>query len=122
MDMVIQRGDKTFNISLIPEELPIKKAPSYTDRFGLQVVAITKKLSNMYDLKDDNGVMVAEVNNKSIASNWDLQQGDIIRRINRKKISNLTDYKKTIEKIGSGYRILFVIERMGQLYYLTIVV
>ncbi|HHI03858.1 MAG TPA: PDZ domain-containing protein [candidate division Zixibacteria bacterium] len=122
MTLKIQRGDDTLNFSLTPEELPIKKAPSYSDRFGLEVVAITKQLATMYNLKDDHGVMVAEIANNSFASSWDLQEGDIIRRINRQKITNLSDYKKTVEKIGSGYRILFIVERQGEFYYLTVVV
>jgi len=122
MTLKIQRDDDTLDFLLTPEELPIKKAPSYSDRFGLEVVAITKKLAKLYNLKDDHGVMVAEVKSNSIASNWDLQEGDIIRRINRQKITNLSDYKKTVEKIGSGYRILFIVERQGEFYYLTVVV
>ena len=122
LKLEILRGEKTFDVNLTPEELPIMKAPSYVDRFGLHVATITKKLAGMYSLKDDQGVMVAGWDENSVASGWDLQEGDIIRRINRQKIASLADYKKTLEKIGSGYRILFVIERQGQLYYLAVVV
>ncbi len=122
LKLSILRGDDTLDVTLIPEDLPIKKAPSYTDRFGLQVVSITKQLASMYRLRDDKGVMIAAVGDNSAALNWDLQEGDIIRRINRKVIANLSDYKKTIEKIRSGYRILFVIERRGELYYLAVMV
>ena len=76
----------------------------------------------MYGLKDNSGVMVAKVNENSIASNWELREGDIIRRINRQKITCLSDYKKTVDKIGTGYRILFFIERQGEMYYLTVIV
>jgi serine protease Do len=120
--MTLLRSDDTLRVTLTPEELPIKKAPSITDRFGIEVASITKQLANVYGLKDDAGVMVVKVEANSLASNWDLQEGDIIRRINRKKITNLNDYQKTIEQVGSGYRILFVIERQGELYYLTVIV
>ena len=120
--LILLRGDDTLHVTLKPEELPIKKAPSFTDRFGIEVASITKQLANVYGLKDKEGVMVAHVESNNIASRWDLQEGDIIRRINRIKITNLSDYQKTIEKIGSGYRILFVIERRGELFYLTVIV
>jgi len=122
LNVKIQRGNDSINTILIPDELPIKKAPSYTDRFGLEVASITKQLSTMYGLKDNSGVMVAKVNENSIASSWELREGDIIRRINRQKITCLSDYKKTAEKIGTGYRILFFIERQGEMYYLTVIV
>ena len=122
MELLMLRGNDTLDVNIVPEELPIKKAPSYTDRFGLKVVAITKKLEKMYNLTDDSGVIVAGWEDNSQASTWDLQEGDIIRRINRKKITSLSDYKNTVEGIAKGYRVLFVIERNGELYYTAIVV
>ena len=122
LKLTLLRGDEKIDVNLTPEEPPIMKAPSYVDRFGLRVATITKQLSGMYGLKDEQGVMVAGWDENSAAADWDLKEGDIIRRINRQKIASLADYKKTLEKIGSGYRILFVIERQGELYYLTVVV
>jgi serine protease Do len=122
VELSLLRGDDTLDVRLMPEELPIKKAPSYSDRFGLEVVSITKKIAGTYSLKDDQGVMVAGWEENSAAAAWDLQEGDIIRRINRKKITSLNDYKNTIEKINRGYKVLFVIERAGELYYLAVVV
>ncbi|MCD6161095.1 MAG: trypsin-like peptidase domain-containing protein [candidate division Zixibacteria bacterium] len=122
LNIIIRRGSDSLNITLTPEELPIKKAPSYTDRFGLEVASITKQLSTMYGLNDNSGVMIAKVNENSIASSWELREGDIIRRINRQKITCLSDYKKTVDNIGTGYRILFFIERQGEMYYLTVIV
>lgn len=119
--VTLLREEDTLNINLVPEELPIKKAPSYTDRFGLHVVTITKQLASMYGVRDDRGVMVAGVKENSIASNWGLQEADIIRRINRKTINNLDDYKKIVKNIHSGYQVLFIIERQGELYYLPVV-
>lgn len=122
IDLILLRGNDTLNVNITPEELPIKKAPSYTDRFGLNVVAITKKLAQMYNLSDDSGVIVAGWEDNSLATGWDLQEGDIIRRINRQKITGLSDYKSTVEQIGKGYKVLFVIERNGEFYYLAVIV
>jgi len=120
LKMAFVRGDDTLNVSLKPEELPIRKAPSYTDRFGITVAAITKQLVSMYGLNDDRGVLIANWAENGIASSWDLQKGDIIRGINRQKVSNLSDYKKIVEKISPGYKVLFIIERSGELYYLAV--
>lgn len=122
IDLLVVRGSDTLSIELIPEELPLEKAPSYVDRFGLHVASITEKLASTYNLSDDQGVMVAGWEDNSVSTNWDLQQGDIIRRINRKKITSLNDYKNTIEQIGRGYKVLFVIERAGDLQYLVVIV
>ena len=122
LNVVVLRGSDTLDINLLPDELPIKKAPSYTDRFGLNVVSITKQLASVYDLRDDSGVMVAGVEPNSAGSGWDFREGDIIRAINRKKIVSLSEYKKTVEALAPGYRLPFVIERQGELYYLTVTV
>ncbi|MCP4582607.1 MAG: PDZ domain-containing protein [candidate division Zixibacteria bacterium] len=122
IDLDIVRIDDTLSVRLTPEELPIRKAPSYTDRFGIQAAAITKQLANMYGLDDNRGVIIAGWDENAIAAGWDLQAGDVIRGINRRKITSLGDYKKTIESIGSGYKVLFIIERQGELYYMSVVV
>ncbi len=122
LDLAVIRGSDTLSIEIVPEELPLEKAPSIVDRFGLHVASITKKLASTYNLKDNQGVMVAGWEDNSVSANWELQQGDIIRRINRNKIANLNDYKNTIEKIGRGYKVLFVIERAGDLQYLVVIV
>ncbi|OQX91671.1 MAG: hypothetical protein B6D58_06965 [candidate division Zixibacteria bacterium 4484_95] len=121
LTVTILRDKDTLNINLTPEELPIKNAPSYTDRFGLNVVTITKQLAGIYGIRDNRGVMIADVKENSLASSWGLQEGDIIRRINRTSIKDINDYKKTIENIHSGYKVLFIIERQGELYYLPVV-
>jgi len=120
LNMEFVRGDDTLDVRLTPEELPIRKAPSYTDRFGITVASITKQLVSMYGLNDDRGVIIANWTENGMAAGWDLQKGDIIRGINRQKISSLSDYKKIVEKISPGYKVLFIIERAGELYYLAV--
>jgi serine protease Do len=116
------RGEDTLKVSLVPEEMPVQKAPSYTDRFGLQVAAITPKVASAYSIKDDRGVLITSVSDKGVAARWGFQEGDIIRSINRQAITSLDDYKGFVQKIGTGYQVLFVIERQGELYYLAVVV
>jgi len=116
------RGEDTLSIKLTPEEMPIEKAPTYNDRFGLQIAGITKKVASMYSIRDDRGVLIKGMTESGVAAGWGFQEGDIIRSINRRAITNLDDYKNIVQNLRPGTQVLFVIERQGELYYLAIVV
>ena len=122
LSVKILRGEDTLSLKLIPEEIPVQSAPAYTDRFGLQLVSITKKIASMYGIRDDRGVLIKGMAEKSPAIGWGFQEGDIIRGLNRRPITGLDDYKKLVEGLRQGMQALFVIEHQGELYYLAIVV
>jgi serine protease Do len=122
ISLKLTRGDDTLDINLFPEEMPIEKAPAYNDRFGLQVVGITKKVAIMYSIRDDRGVLIKGVVESGIGAGLGFQERDIIRSINRRAITNLDNYKNLVQNLRPGTQVLFVIERQGELYYLAIVV
>lgn len=122
ISLKLTRSNDTLNLTITPEAMPIEYAPTYEDRFGLKLAAITSKVASMYNIRDNRGVLVKQVIEKGIAAGLGFQEGDIIRSINRRMITGLEDYKKIIQSLRPGTQVLFIIERQEELYYLAIVV
>ncbi len=121
LTLKILRGKDTTEIQLVPEEEPVQSAPSFTDGFGLNVIAITRKVASYYGIQDDRGVLITSFSPNGPARDWGFQEGDIIRGINRRPITSLDEYKRIMSQLRRGYQVMFIIERQGELYYLVAV-
>jgi len=83
-------------------------------QLGIQVSEITPETSRRFNLKDTKGVIVVGVDPKSKAAEAGLQVHDIIREINHKNITSVSDLNKTIEDIPEGETINLFIRRMNR--------
>ncbi len=118
LGVTIQRGDKELSVVVVPEEIPTRLAPTKMDKFGLEVAKITPSVASYIGVRNTEGVMVMGAEESSWAARWRLQSGDIIRQVGKRKIRNLDDYIKTMAKIRHGYRIVFMIERGGDIFFI----
>ncbi len=76
------------------EELAASSAESWR---GLKVAQLTPQLAEHFGLPPEAaGVVVAEVDPNSPASDARLQPGDVINEINRVRIASMDDYRKAI--------------------------
>jgi len=116
----ISRDTRDISVVVVPEEIPTRLAPKRKDKFGLEISEITPTVAGYMGLRNRNGVIVAGYDERSQASNWGLQEGDIIRRIGNYEVSGLKDYIDTVAKIGRGYRVVLTIERAGEVFLLQI--
>lgn len=117
LGVTIQRGDKELSVVVVPEEIPTRLAPTKMDKFGLEVAKITPSVASYIGVRNTEGVMVMGAEESSWAARWRLQSGDIIRQVGKRKIRNLDDYIGTMLKIRHGYRIVFMIERGGDIFF-----
>jgi len=114
----ILRADKEIPLVIIPEEIPTRQAPNKTDKFGLKVASLTPAVASYIGISDTEGVLVIGTSETSWAERWRLREGDIIRQIGKHKVLNLDDYIETMDSIGKGYKIVFMIERGGDIYFI----
>jgi len=84
------------------------------DDFGLSVSNIPSDTAQQFNLRNTEGVLVVGVQPDSAADKAGIQQGDIIREINREPTTDLATYEKQIERIGSGETAYFYILRPGK--------
>ena len=117
----ILRGDEEHSLVIVPEEIPTRQAANKNDKFGLKVAALTPAVASYIGVGNTKGVLVLGASKSSWAESWRLRDGDIIRQIGKHKVKDLDDYIETMEKIGKGYRIVFMIERGGDIFFVQAV-
>lgn len=115
----VLRGDKELSLVIVPEEVPTRLARRKTDKFGLEVAEITPSVASYIGVINREGVLVMGASETSWAARWKLRPGDIIRQVGRHVVKNLDDYVRTMENIGKGYKIVFLVESGGGIYFVT---
>ncbi|MBV6518832.1 MAG: serine protease [Candidatus Brocadia sp.] len=85
-------------------------APSGKD-LGMTVQNITKELAKSLGVEEDSGVIVTEVQPGSPAAMSEIREGDLVKEVNRKKINNVTEFKKTLSEADKEKGVLMLIKR-----------
>jgi serine protease Do len=85
---------------------------------GLKVAPIPPDITAETGVK--GGVYVTEVDPGSPADQTGIQQGDIILRVNRKRVTDLSDFNKALSKIKPGEIVAFLIRRGDSSFYVAI--
>ncbi len=107
------RDENTIKVKLIVEEFKYSKMIS---RFGLYVEDISTQLAKRYKSGYKDGVVVLEVEKGSTGERLGIRAGDVILRIDNKRIRNKNDFN---EAMKSDRFLYFILDRGGliiQLY------
>ena len=127
--LTISREGKMQDINVVLEERSGAEMASSSsndfDEFGLSVLDLTDDLINQYDIQrpmnsDIQGVVVVNIEEGGIAEQSGMLEGDLITRIGRQKISNLTMFKEEISKYEEDKKILFLVKRGNASRFLTL--
>jgi len=127
--LTISREGKVQDINVVLEERSGAEMASSSsndfDEFGLSVLDLTDDLIDQYDIQrpmnsDIQGVVVVNIEEGGIAEQSGMLEGDLITRIGRQKISNLTMFKKEISKYKEDKKILFLVKRGNASRFLTL--
>ena len=110
--------EKTFTVSIAKrEDEKLASGSPFTKEqagdLGIQVSNITPEMAERFNLPDDAGVVVSELESGGKAEEAGLQRGDIIKEINRKPIADMADFKSAIENVPKGETISMFIHRMN---------
>ncbi len=85
---------------------------------GIQYDELTPMVARYLGLESTDGVIITDIETNSPAEEAGLQYGDVILKINGKKVVNSDDVKKIIESedLKQGDTLKLVISRRGELY------
>ena len=93
------------------EEEITAKASSSHQSLGITVQNLTPEIAQGLGLKKSGGVVVAQVEPGSPADEGGLQEGDVIREVNRKPVKNTEDFMQKLEKAKDQNTVLLFIQR-----------
>jgi serine protease Do len=106
-------------------EPPIRPAPGsdalINSLSGLTVTDISPALAKQLGLdKDDKGVVILRIETGTSADDAGLHKGDLIQEIDRQRVTNLTDFNRTLSKLTSDESVLLFVNRSGRKFYVTL--
>ena len=123
---VLRDGElKTFTVtlgSLPKDESLLYKPRRISSRLGMKVENIGRRLKSYFDLEDDKGVVVTEVQPNSPADEAGITPGTVIISLNRKPVPDLQTYEKILNAARSGETLLLLVKQGMRTHYLTITV
>jgi serine protease Do len=122
---VVLREGKRLEILIVTAEMPPepgekREEPEVKEWFGLKVSPITPELAKQLSLAKPEGILVESVEPGSEAQEAGLRKGDIILEINRQRIRSEEDYRKTLEKANLAQGVLFLVNRGGSTFFVTV--
>ena len=125
VNFVILREGKRTEIVLTTAQMPEKigerePVKSAREWFGLRVSNITPDIAKQLGLTKTEGVVIVGVEPNSVAQRAGLKAGDIILEVNRQKIFNENDYRSVMEKPKPDQGVLFLIDREGSTFFVTL--
>jgi serine protease Do len=123
-EIKIVRDQKEQTLTVTLGEFQEKKAAKnieYNNALkGITVQELTPSLRDRMGIPENvNGVIIANIIEDSPAQEA-LQIHDVIMEVNRRAITNISDYEQTVSKIGEKDSVLLLIYREGASIYITI--
>jgi serine protease Do len=113
--LLITVAEKREEVAEVPEEVG-----KVEEKLGLAVQSITPEIAEKLGIEDTEGVLISAVKRGSPAAEAGLMRGDIVREINRKPVTNVEEYNKTIKSVIKDDIILFLVSRGDRAFYATI--
>jgi len=107
----ILRDQKKINLTLEVATQPKVKPEEYETDYGFTVQEITDNLYRMRRLEDKNGVYVSYVGVGGAAGQADLDQGDVIRRVETIEVNNLKKFKDALQQVKGKKQILLQVKK-----------
>jgi serine protease Do len=114
-----QRMTLSVKIAELKEEEVVASAPQ-SGNLGMTVQNMTPELAKTLGLNRADGVVITAVQPQSAAAEAGLQRGDVILEVDRQKISNAAELRKTLDQAKPGTNLLFLIQRGGNSVFLAL--
>lgn len=126
------RAGKPIPINAVIAELPKEFAEATPEKpkeepteenalAGFSVIELTPEIAKQLGLpREEKGVVIVRVEPDSSAEESGLRKGDVIQEINKKRISNLSEFNNAAHRISEGDTVLLLINRGGRKFYITL--
>jgi serine protease Do len=123
VNLTVVRDKKRMPLSVkiaeLKEEEVVASAPQ-SGNLGMTVQNMTPELAKTLGLNRPEGVVITSVEPQSAAAEAGLQRGDVILEVDRKKIGNAAELRKTLDQAKPGANLLFLIQRGGNSVFVAL--
>src|SRR5712671_1796006 len=112
----IKTGELPNEIARASNALPPQpQQPSQENvgKFGLQVQDLTKDVAERLHLPIQQGVVVTDVEDNSIAASQDIQREDVITEVDGKPVTNVKSFREALSKADPKRGVLLYLDRKG---------
>ncbi len=92
---------------------PIQPRKQDVGKFGLQVQELTKEVAERLHVPAEQGVVVTDVEDNSIAAAQDIQREDVITEVDGKPVTNLQSFREALNKADPKRGVLLYLDRKG---------
>src|SRR5213594_329273 len=124
VELSVWRKGQTIKVPIKTGELPNEIArasnqpiqpgqPKQEDagKFGLQVQELTKEVAERLHLSVEQGVIVTDVADNSLAAQQDIQREDIITEVDGKPVTNMQSFREALNKADPKRGVLLYLDR-----------
>jgi serine protease Do len=99
---------------------PSKAAESTLTKLGLTVQTLTPDLAKQFNIENENGVVITDVQGGSVASLANLQQGDVILEADHQKVTGVADLEQILAKAKDKESVLLLVNHQGTTVFVVL--
>lgn len=121
---IIRSGERrqlTVDLGERKEEAVVVSAPPPAPlpeiKLGLNVQDLTPELAEKFKLKDQKGVLISKVEASSTAHEQGLQEGDLIKEVNRQTVTTTEEFTSAVAQLKKGDSVLLRVVRENRAFY-----
>ena len=92
---------------------PPQASQENVGKFGLQVQELTEQVAKRLKLPVQQGVIVTNVDDNSIAAAQDIQREDVITEVDGKPVTNVQSFRDALNKADPKRGVLLYLDRKG---------
>ncbi|MDR2178960.1 MAG: Do family serine endopeptidase [Synergistaceae bacterium] len=123
LKLKVIRNGKSTTVTAKLDEIPDSEGSTVDDeseegafeKLGIAVSKLTNELKRQYKIESRAGLVVTEIADGSPAQMAGIQEGDLLREVNGKKLNDVGDLSGAIKK-GSR-AVVFLVERGGRTFF-----
>lgn len=121
LSLALWRNSKELKIDVKTTRFPESLAPDLARKnFGVTVGDITPSIQRRYGLRTKKGVVILDMDRQAYLTRVGVRPGDVIRQIDEITINSMQDYLKAVARYRHKTSLVILVQRQGQLYYLSV--
>ncbi len=89
-------------------------------KLGIDVQDLSAELAEKFKLKDTKGVLIAKVEQGSLAQVEGLREGDLIKEVNRGEVASVSEFSAAVSRVKRGETLLLRVVRENRAFYVVL--